>query len=291
MNIKDLMSGVAVVIDDAYGETGLADKNDEIFELVKNIENEWKIPFYTTHTIPSDEMVNNLLQSASFILLDWKLWPSGTTNLERDGIESNIKFLKQARDYFVPVFIFNNESKDDITNEISELYDKDNLEKNFIFLKNKAELASEISEPIKDWLRGNASVYTLKTWEQTFYKAKRNLFSSMYGKSPDWPRVFWSSYKEDGTNPSFSTVGLINSNLLARMETDIFREEVLGERHNKTKTDSKDFKAVLEEASFIPQEKLPEGDIKAGDIFKGNSDSYLINIRPDCDCIPREGSA
>ena len=294
MNVKNLMSGIAVVIDDAYGETGLANENDKIFELVKRIENEWKIPFYKTHEIPSDEIVNNLLQSASFILLDWKLWPSGATDLERDGIENNINFLKQSKDYFVPVFIFTNESEDDITDKISKLYDKENPERNFIFIKNKTELASGISEPIKDWLQGNASVYTLKTWEQTFYKAKRNLFGSMYEKSPDWPRVFWSSYKEDGSDPSFSMVSLINSNLLARMETDIFEdfeEEVLGEGPNKTKIDSKDLKSVLEGASFIPQEKLPKGDIKAGDIFKENLDSYLINIRADCDCIPREGQS
>ena len=290
MDIKDLMSGIAVVIDDAEKD-GSADKKDKIFELVKRIENEWKIPFYKTHEIPSDEIVNNLLQSASFILLDWKLWPSGAKNLERNGIASNINFLKQAKDYFVPVFIFTNESKDDITDEISELYDKDNPERNFIFIKNKTELASGISDPIRDWLQGNASVYTLKTWEQTFYKAKRNLFGSMYEKSPDWPRVFWSSYKDDGADPSFSMVGLINSNLFARMETDIFEEEVLGAGPNKTKTDSKDLKSVLEGASFIPHGKLPRGDIKSGDIFKENSDSYLINIRADCDCIPRKGQS
>lgn len=289
MDIKDLMSGIAVVIDDAiddaYGKTGSADKNDKISELVKRIENEWKIPFYKTHEIPSDEMVNSLLRSASFILLDWKLWPSGAKNLESNGIASNINFLKQAKDYFVPVFIFTNESKDDITDEISELYDKDNPERNFIFIKNKAELASGISKPIKDWLQGNASVYTLKTWEQTFYKAKRNLFSSMYDKSPDWPKVFWKAYEDDGVAPSSSMTRLINDSVLGRMETGLFEEEYLSSCVSNIS--SEEIKSIITEASFVQKENLSGNELRAGDLFKQSQGRYLLNIRPDCDCVPR----
>ena len=285
MNVKNLMSGIAVVIDDAYGETGSADKNDKVFELVKRIENEWKIPFYRTYEIPSDEMVNNLLQSASFILLDWKLWPSGAKNLERDGIANNINFLKQAKDYFVPVFIFTNESKDDITDEISELYDKDNPERNFIFIKNKTELASGISKPIRNWLQGNASVYTLKTWEQTFYKAKRNLFSSMYGKSPDWPKVFWKAYEDDGVAPSSSMTRLINDSVLGRMETGLFDQEYLSS--NISTISSEEIKSIITEASFVQKENLSGNELRAGDLFKQPQGKYLLNIRPDCDCVPR----
>lgn len=287
MNIKNLMSGIAVVIDDAYEKDSLADSSDKdrIFGLVQSIESEWEIPFYKTHKIPSDEIVNNLLQSASFILLDWKLWQNGATDLERDGIENNIKFLRQAKDYFVPVFIFTNESKDDITNEISGLYDKDNPEKNFIFIKNKAELASGISEPIKGWLQGNASVYTLKTWEQTFYKAKRGLFSSMYGKSPDWPKVFWKAYTDDGVAPSSSMTRLINDSVLGRMETGLFKEEYLSS--NISNISSEEIKSIITEASFVQKENLSVNELRAGDLFKQPQGRYLLNVRPDCDCVPR----
>ena len=286
MNIENLMSGIAVVIDDAYEKDGLTDSGDKIFELVKNIENEWKTPFYRTHKIPSDEMVNNLLQSASFILLDWKLWPNGATGLEHDGIANNIRFLKQAKDYFVPVFIFTNESKDDIADEISELYDKDNPERNFIFIKNKAELASGVSEPIRDWLQGNASVYTLKTWEQAFYKAKRNLFGSMYGKSPDWPKVFWKAYADDGVDPSSSMTRLINDGLIGRIEGSHFEKKYLGSEGSLGVT-GKDIKSIIEETGFINNENLPKRETRAGDLFKQQNGEYLLNIRADCNLIPR----
>lgn len=213
------------------------------------------------------------------------MWPSGAKNLERDGIANNVNFLRQAKDYFVPVFIFTNESKDDITNEISELYDKENPERNFIFIKNKAELAGGISEPIEDWLQGNASVYTLKTWEQTFYKAKRNLFSSMYGKSPDWPKVFWKTYTDDGVAPSSSMTRLINDSVLGRMETGLFKEEYLSS--NISNISSEEIKSIMTEASFVQKENLSVNELRAGDLFKQPQGKYLLNIRPDCDCVPR----
>ena len=291
MDIKNLMSGIAVVIDDAFGENNSAKRTDRIIRLVKDIETTWEMPFCKIHEIPSNEICRNLLKSASFILLDWKLWPSGASALEKAGIQANINFLEQAKDYFVPVFIFTNEDPEDIKNALlpSGLYDDQKPGKNFIFIRRKNSLTgNRLFTSVKKWINGNASVYTLKAWEQAFYEAKKNVFGSMYKRSSSWPRVFWSSYKEDRTDPSFSLVSLINNNLLARMETDIFEPLVLGKRPYKI--GGEDVKSVLEGASFIPQEKLPKNEIRAGDLFKLSGGKYLINIRPDCDCIPRNNS-
>ncbi len=283
MDIKNLMSGIGVAIDDAFAHSD--EHDDKIFKLVEYLENEWNIPFYKNHKIPSDDVCKNFLQSASFILLDWKLWLSNASNLETDGIENNKKFLKQAKEYFVPVFIFTNENPADIINEISPLgfYDEQKTGKNFIFIENKNTITrAQLSSSIKNWVGRNASVYTLKAWEQAFYKSKNNLFSSMYERSPGWPRVFWESYKKDGTDPSSSMVNLINNNILARMEARIFESTVLDRRPYAI--DNADIKSVLEGASFIPKGKLAN-DLKGGDIFKEGR-RYFLNIRADCDCIP-----
>ena len=226
MDIKSLMSGIAVIIDDAL-ENGKGDRPDKIFQIVEEIESEWEIPCYKTDRIPTDNNCKNLLQSASFILLDWKLWPDNAPELERSGIEANKKFLEKARKYFVPVFIFTNEYPDDVVNELPEsLYNQDKAEKNFIFIKKKEKLVDgNTFDSIKCWMQKNASVYTLKTWEQAFYKAKRGLFSDMYTRSPDWPKVFWKSYKDDGVDPSSSIADLINNILIGRMDLDIFKQE------------------------------------------------------------------
>lgn len=292
MNIKRLMSGIAVVIDDALNKDG-EETADKIFQIIENFENQWEIPFYKANKIPADKICNNLLQSAAFVLLDWKLWPGNASQLQDSGIKANINFLKNAKDYFVPVFIFTNESPDDVINALPpDLYVQDKPEKNFIFIKQKGDLVeSEASgsQLIEGWLEKNASVYTLKTWERAFYKSKRELFSSMYTKSPDWPKVFWKSYKDDGVDPNSSMVNLINNILIGRMELDMSGQEL--DTSETFEINEQDIKSVWEEASFIRKEDLSENSIKAGDLFEKseNSGNYFLNIRADCDCVPRQG--
>ena len=283
MDIKSLMSGIAVVIDDKL------EKDENIRQITGKIEKEWEIPFYRTDKIPSDSTCNNLLQSASFVLLDWKLWPS---EAEESGIENNIRFLEKAKSFFVPVFIFTNSSTLDVVDELvsnanlsEPLYHQDREERNFIFVKNKGELLKEdIFDPIMHWIQKNASVYTLKAWEQAFYESKGSLFSSMYKKSPDWPKVFWKSYETDKVDPSSSMTRLINDMLLGRIKTDLFKEEIFDS--GEYSESAEDIRLLISEASFI--KNLPENEIRSGDVFAPSEKKYLINIRPDCDCVPRQ---
>lgn len=296
MGIKNLMSGIAVVIDDALnpdkedkaavGEVG---EKDKIFTVVERIEEELKIPFYKTHEIPSAPICDNLLQSASFILLDWTLWEKRSSQLKEEGIKKNIEFLKKAKHFFVPVFIFSNEDPSYITNMLPESLYEQNEEKNFIFVKGKSELLKgNIPKLIEDWIQKNASVYTLKAWEQAFYKSKRSLFSSMYEMSPDWPKVFWKSYEKDRVNPSSSMTHLINDVLLGNIKTDIFEEEVFSGTYSPP---GGDIRLLMHKASFVEQEKLHEDETRSGDLFELSESEYSINIRPDCDCVPRNGQS
>ncbi len=285
MGIKSLMSGIAVVVDD---ELNKGRKNDKIFKIVKKIEREWRIPFYKTHKIPPASTCDNLLRSASFVLLDWQLWRGESSQLAERGIERNIKFLEKAKDFFVPVFIFTNEHPEDVADRLPEsLYNQNDIERNFIFIKRKSDLIEgNISNSMENWMQKNASVYTLKTWEQAFYESKINLFSSMYKKSPDWPKVFWESYKKDGVNPSSSMTHLINNVVLGNVRTDIFEKEVFdsGTCH----LSGEDVKWIMHKASFIRKEKLSKDETRSGDLFMLSDSEYSINIRPDCDCIPRD---
>ena len=191
MELKDLMSGIAVVIDDALGVDANGKdttevSQDRIVKIVDRFEEDWQVPFYKASEIPAEETWPNLLQAATFILLDWKLWPDGATELEREIVGTLIRFLKQAKDYFVPVFIFTNESRDDVIDKLPEdVYRKESPEKNFIFLRRKDELLqgdSLVVDEIENWFKNNASVYALKTWERAFHAAKKDLFGSMYAR-------------------------------------------------------------------------------------------------------------
>ncbi|MCY4379916.1 MAG: hypothetical protein OXC39_08860, partial [Candidatus Dadabacteria bacterium] len=287
MNLKILMSGIAVAIDDEFEETDKK-KEDKIFRIVENIEDEWEMPFYKTHKIPPDGYSDSLLRSASFVLLDWKLWRSGSAELEKDGIEKNIRFLEKAKEYFIPVFIFTNENPSDVTDKLPEdLYDAEKSESNFIFIKSKSKLAekNDIFDSIGEWIERNASVYALKAWEREFYESKRALFSSMYTKSPDWPKVFWKSYEDDGVDPSSSLANLINDHLSGRFRTDIFEKHILDSGFSGVSLE--DLRSLIQNTSFVGNDNLPDNEIRSGDLFIPSEGKYLINIRPDCDCIPR----
>ena len=286
MDVSKLLSGIGVVIDDAYGNG----HEDPILEIVRSIEDEFGIPCYKTDNIPSESTCKNLLSSASFILLDWKLWPDDAPVLERNGIEANVAFLNLAREYFVPVFIFTNEFLPDLISAIEELapslYNEEDEAKNFIFIKQKMDLIKNgVFEVVGDWISNNASVYTLKSWERAFYDAKKGLFSSMYERGSDWPTVFWKSYVDDGADPSSSITQMINDSLLGRMRTGILEGEYLDTDDGNVPRDY--IRSLISEACLIRQDFLSEDEIRTGDLFKLSGRRYLINIRPDCDCVPR----
>ena len=295
MELKSLMSGIAVVIDDAIEnaatyEDGKDRNGDPITQIVERIELEWNLPFYKVNKMPPENIWPNLLQAASFILLDWRLWPRGAYELEREGIKKNRKFLEQAKDYFVPVFIFTNESPEDVESELPEtIYRKELPEKSFVFIQDKIGLLSSGDSldfnAIENWISQNASVYVLKTWEQAFYAAKKELFSSMYERSPDWPKVFWKAYKDDGVDPSSSLTHLINDSLQGRVRTNAFEEEILATDYAKIPRE--DLQVLIGETSF--QGTLSENEIRCGDLFQSSEKKFLLNLRPDCDCVPRDG--
>ena len=297
MDLRDLLSGIAVVIDDAFSDD-LSEQEDGkneadgIFKIVRVIEHEWKLPFYRSSAMPPDQTWPNLLQAASFVLLDWKLWESGSSQLAEEGIKKNIEFLEQAKNYLVPVFIFTNESPDDVQDHLpASIYESDWEGKNFIFIQRKNDLMSGDSlnfGPIEEWIRNNASVYALKTWERALHCAKIDLFGSMNKRSPDWPRVFWKAYCDDGVDPSSSLTHLINDSLRGRMQTNAFDDEIL---HSASSViSSEDLRALIAETSFRSDDTLPCAEIRCGDLFQSSRGKFSLNIRPDCDCIPRNGN-
>lgn len=285
MELKDLLSGIAVVIDDKI-EDDRDEDPDRILEIVNQLEQRWSLPFYKAIKIPPKDTWPNLLQAASFILLDWKLWPNSSSELEK----LNIEFIEQAKHYFVPVLIFTNEDPEDIKSKLpDDIYQEETAEKSFVFVQRKEELlhGGELGlSAIEQWMEKNASVYALKTWEWVFHAAKKDLFSSMYARSPDWPKVFWKAYKDDDVDPGSSLTHLINDNLRGRMRTDAFEAEILEAAPVEVPRD--ELRALIGEVSFRKQDTLPEDEVGCGDLFRLPKGKFLLNIRPECDCISRD---
>ncbi len=301
MNTKDLMSGIAVVIDDALTydsptEGGDDESGDLIRRIVNWFEIEWKLPFVKLRALPNSESRTNLLRSASFVLLDWKFWGSGGEMLKQDVIKKIGDFLISARENLVPVLILTNENIDDVRDELRklprEVYDEEADVNNFVFVLQKNELwAGELVDAgtIEAWVYGNTSVYALKTWGRVLGSAKSELFQIMSKRSMDWPRVFWKTYREDGADPSASLTNLINDNVKGRMRVDAFDKEYFDNKADDVSRE--ELQRLIAEASFRGSESLPMDEIRCGDLFKVENKKYWLNLRPDCDCIPRDESA
>ena len=291
MESRTLMSGIAVVIDDRIrpADATAEEPEDPIVGIVQQLENDWKLPFYRSPRLPPDDMWPSLLEAASFVLLDWELWPKGAASLEQDGIEQNIKFLRKARSHFIPVFVFTNTTYEEIDSRIpDDLYDSNSPSSQFILVRRKADLLKDgvlDFSAIDQWIAENASVYTLKTWSRVFNDARRDLFGSMYSKNRDWPRVFWNAYVDDGVDPSGSLTTMISDSLRGRMRLNAF--DGVSWNDKDVDVDAGEIRSLIAETWVSKQ--LSDGEVRCGDLFQRDNGSYLLNVRPDCDCVPRSG--
>ncbi len=299
MDTSELLSGIAVVIDDTIASVPdtTADPSsgqDLIWQIVGWFETEWKMPFVKQASLPKSSTWPNLLRSASFVLLDWRLWGKGGDELKLSMIQDIMEFLKVARENLVPVFILTNENPEDVKMELNQLpkdiYNEEAAESNFVFVVRKSELWSDSAVDIaklREWVYGNASVYALKTWHRVLDGAKTELFQAMCRCSVNWPRVFWESYRADGAEPSTSLTNLITDSMQGRMRINAFEEEHLGISAGQVSAD--EIRQLIAETSFRVNSVLPEAEVRCGDLYAGSRQRYWLNLRPDCDCIPRNG--
>lgn len=293
MDLKELMSGLAVVIDDALDPEISGDDDglvDDINDIVALFESEWCTPFYRASQMPPEDVWDNLLTGASFVLLDWKLWQGTARELERHGTEKNLAFLARAKDYSVPVLIFTNEDPEDIRHKLERIYKDESLKRSFVFVQAKHELLADGSlnlDHVREWVRDNASVYVLKRWDRLFREARRSLFTAMYTGSPDWPRVFWRSYEEDDVDPGLGLTEMINDSLRGRMQANAFDGGLPGSTASMSQEVPREqLRALIAATCFV--DGLGDSEPRCGDLFKRGG-KYLLNIRPDCDCIVRDG--
>ncbi len=297
METKELISGIGVVIDDAVTDASMGERNlieDSISRIVEWFESEWNLPFVRKKALPKEALWANLFRSASFVLLDWRLWGDGGEELKSRTIEDIKKFLEAARENLIPIFILTNENPDDVKSELQglsdDVYEEDSSGRNFVFVRQKSEFWDGTSvnvEILEKWVYGNASVYALKTWHRVMGNAKSELFKAMCQRSVNWPRIFWETYKEDGADPSVSLTNLINDNVRGRMRTDGFEDKYLNTSTDDVSTE--ELKGLIAETSFLSNNILPADEIRCGDLYKREKQKYWLNLRPDCDCIPRGG--
>lgn len=307
VNANSLLSGIGVVIDD-MAKAG-ADQGDPIQNLIEQIQDA-RIPVLVYESLPSEDERSNF-NNATFILLDWELWKGqqlqgqaylGGEELERQGIEDNIAFLKSLREVcFAPVFIFSHYGVEGIKAHLRDaqlLQEPD--DRSFILVRHKEDLKrsdddtdSPLLNAVNTWMSGNPSIYVLTQWNAEVARSQTRLFWDLYDKDPAWPSVLWRAYEADHDSPDHALADVLLRNMRARMSPlTLSPEHVVPESVPEPSTQT--LRAVLEASVMVSAEgnRLPTNQYGCGDVFRledANGPLYRLNIRCDCDCIAHDG--
>jgi hypothetical protein len=289
MSLADLFNGIAVVIDDEINEP-----RKNIHQIIEQLRDK-NIPVVQYDSLPDIQTVIHM-KNVSFLLLDWQLFSTVPgiiipvdAEIQKQNDDNNIKFLGEFfKQCFCPVFIFTDESVDDITLKLSEKGLYDESKPNKIFIKSKKEVIGEsLFIEITKWLKNTPSMYVLKKWQYEYDKARNCFFNEFQCLNPHWPLVMRKTYKGDGVNPSMEIGDLLTKNLYARMSPFDFDGSILG--RNYSGIDKTELRLILQGERYIKEEYLQKGDKQTGDLFK-NMDTddnpiYWVNIRAQCDLV------
>ena len=71
------------------------------------------------------------------------------------------------------------------------------------------------------------------------------------------------------------------------MRVDAFEEEHLGGQASDVSAE--ELRRLIAETSFRVDNVLPNDEVRCGNLYAAEGRRYLLNLRPDCDCIPRNG--
>ena len=282
-NILELFKGVGVIIDDDLNPQKEV-KAGGIWDIKKYFESK-NIPILIYDKLPDEEVKN--FNSVSFLLLDWNLIDLGTgIKIPQATIDDNIAFIKQFNDVcFAPIFIFSNELESDIIPHLRDASLFDDSKSNNIFVKRKTDLKDvDLFAVIEEWVKQTPSIYVLKEWKKSLLQAKSSLFWDFHNINPAWTKILYETISKDCGDLSYEMSEILFENLKTRILPITFNTDVLSKNDDQPQINLDEMNPVLEGQRF---RKHNLDMIFTGDIFLKDN-QYYINIRPQCDCIPRE---
>jgi len=304
MDVKELFSGIAVVIDD---ETNIP--NSAIWNICKNLE-EGNIPIIKYEQIPDNDVIKTC-RNCSFMVVDWEFISPQNILTDKDGESdelggrivipstlqeynrtNSLNFLKEVlKQTFAPVFIMTGKPIYEIKTALIENYLYFNDKPNRILIKQKTELSSleDIFNALLEWMKESPSVYVLKEWDNALSDAKHGMFSDMYNISHSWVNVLWDLFIKDsgdtGTHiydfTEFLTKNLANRVICINFETKIMEKQY--------QLSNNEIKRVIEGERYIKYTNDKSQIAHTGDLFacpqqdNKNKITYFLNVSAQCD--------
>jgi len=284
-DIIQLFSGIGIIIDDQIN-----DEKSSIGKVVSSFK-EKHIPFLTYSKLPPDEEIQ-MFHSVSFVLLDWK-WDVDAT--DEFLLRENINFINQLHQIcFTPVFVFTDEDPDSIITSLTTESVYSVTKNNLLFVKHKSEVdtSEKLFSAIENWTKNTLPVYIIKEWESKKRIASNNLFLSLYNLNPNWVKIFLKTSERDGVDTAYELDELLFENLHSQMSRiDLTNLSIQNEE--EFNCNAKEIRDIMQGQRFLPAEKISLDMIFTGDVFLVENEDekeYYINVRPQCDCIPRNGA-
>ncbi|WP_413853890.1 hypothetical protein [Candidatus Ruminimicrobium bovinum] len=305
MNIKDLLKGIIVVIDDQVN-TG----NSSIKSIVEQLRKD-NFPVVTYTDIPNINIIESL-SYASVIILDWDFNNIDNVIDDNDMTVEERRFLKRAMDksepnkekkielinfltetlgkIFVPIFIFTDQVIDSIKREISDAHLGSHIDKR-IFIKAKDYLIGEhLYTEIDNWLKCNNVAYIVKEWDKIAVRNRNKMFLELYNCKADWVSILWKVLSDDTSslNTHNDLGDFITKNFYNRFHSYKFDENYISIQKNSKNI--KEIFTILKHDAFIEYTENNKPDIPyTGDIFKKNGE-YFLNLRAQCDISRKDTS-
>ncbi len=305
---QGLFRGIAVVIDDQVKQAGDGDP-DEIEEILASIKRAGGHAVVLP-ALPAEDDNLDGFANAAFFIMDWNLQGANVREALQDvpgldlgGLrdtyeEQNVRFLKKLRSRrHAPVFIMTNESVDHVTRYLRDNGVMGAESGAHIMVKSKTEVGSDLYDVLDGWLKETPSAWLLKQWEQNQIEAMNSLFNEFYDRNQYWPVIFWNTYKKDEVSPHAELGELINRLVDARMkpltlDLSTFAEQADAHFGVNAQGYKQSIYAVLQSERLLPNSALDPDEYAPGDLFldpNNNSPRLLLNVRPACDCVQREG--
>ena len=284
IEVSKLFTGVGIIIDNKLS----SDDGDKIVPIVSFLENECHIPLVKYNSVPDVEITEHF-GSINFVILDWNMEdvPVGVQLPQEVSHDNMIEFLKKLQDRcFAPILLFSNED----INGIKSVIGRHGVRKLPILFKSKSELFDHTGKPLfwdvlSEWIDANSGLYVMKDWIRSLDRARVDFLVTLNKENKHWPKAIVEASNKDSTDPSEELHDLIVQNLLSRIQSVNFDIDRINK--DPEQANPQEVLRVLEYQRFNPSISGNSYDT-TGDFYEKDGHCF-INIRPACDCVPREG--
>lgn len=292
MNVKDLFTGIAVVVDDEVDE-----RDAGITKVINCIEEAFDIKCLKLSKRPQGKSVKPLSE-ATMVILDWKLncgisstgadtfeIKEGAT-LEEENDRDNVKLIQEIlEESLVPIFVVTNDA-----GAAREALKRSGIAEvgGRVSVVDKGGLtdSENLERYLEKWLEQNHESYVLKEWECTAKNAKTDFFKSFGKERVKWADTLWARIKKDDKSDCRNMFGEYLTRCIVNRMDDfafdptVFKEDCAAISSNEIISDLVNAEKMKRPAGFPDHPR-------SGDLYYRKR-KFLLNVRADCDTARSE---